>query len=227
MLPISYKLRQMRGYSLWLLGLDRALDMTAFVHGVYDRRFRGNPGWDAGAELMAMLEDDRDTLHDSIVVCAYDDRGQPLCTIKAIRKVSDLPLPVERDFGVDALRLLRQLDNPVADIFEIGRLAKDDRAAAAAGLDAKAIAGLGDQIVAAIIRFTARSLDNVWVASLDNAVLGLLRSRGYGFEAVGPSTFYLGSQTTPVMLPVRKWRQSQHRAAPQNAPAAVEYANLK
>ena len=129
-------------------------------------------------------------------------------------------MPIERDFSLDVAQLLQARQVNWRDVFEIGRLAKDDAAALTCGLDAKEITGLGDLIVSGIVKFTAKPLDNVWVASLDNAVLSLLRRRGFGFEAVGPTTFYLGSETTPVILPIRRWWQENHMPRSEQTPIA-------
>ncbi|RMF18195.1 MAG: hypothetical protein D6761_03110, partial [Candidatus Dadabacteria bacterium] len=201
----SYKLAQCDGFSIWRVGADRAEDVTCFVHGVYHERFAAHPDWDGPSELDKMLRDDRSTLPYSAIISAFDEAGRALATVRIIRKVPFRPLPTERDFGLDFTEIAKERDLEVHELFEIARFAKSDRAIVAAGLDERAGHQAVDRILEQAVRATAYDPQNAWCASIDNVVLQLLRKKGFVFDAVAPSTVYLGSDTTPALLPVSVW----------------------
>ena len=215
----SYKLAQCDGFSVWRVGMDRAEDVTHFVHRVYDERFAAHPDWQGDEELDKMLRDDRETLPYSAIFSSFDDAGQPLATVRVIRKVPFRPLPTERDFGLDFGRIASERGLEMHELFEIARFAKSDRAIARAGLDERTGHQTVDRILEQAVRATAYDPHNAWCASIDNVVLQLLRKKGFVFDPVAPSTVYLGSDTTPALLPVSVW--AAHRKAKRGSDATA------
>ena len=225
---VSYKIADRGAYSIWSIGEDRALEMTHFVHRVYDQRFGDHPQWQRGIELKKMLRDDEEALPYSSILCAFDCNGNPLATMRAIRKTPWFSLPVERDFRIDFGHYANRRRVDAHDIFEIARLAKDDRAVIAAGVPPKDAIRVATDLIGHMVKATSYDPDNAWVAGIDNVVLGLLRSRGFQFEAAGRSVFHLGSETTPVFLHVRQYLADQvQRSVPVPPPTLPSYAHQR
>jgi hypothetical protein len=187
--------------------------LSDFVFDVYYRRFSRDYGW-LGAERAKMAEDDVALASRSRIWTAESPTGATLATIRAIEK-SDAWLPIERDFGIDTSAVCRRAGVAAGRVFEIGRLAKDDRALLAAGLTREQGALVVDALFARTVRATSVEPNNVWFIAVDARVLQLLRLRGFEFRALGEAVDYLGSPTVPAFLAVDQAREMLRDRDPQ------------
>ena len=187
-------------FTLWQFGPDRGGEMTRFVYDVYYPRFSGKYGWQ-GEDFDKMSADDLETMEHSTIYTAVNRTGSYLGTIRIIEK-TDQTLPMERDFHLDALEVCRSHGISPHRIFEIARFAKSSEEIQKAKLSIRQGMAVTDALIAHCVRLTSRERGNIWVASIDIHVLELLRRRGFRFFPIGETADYLGSPTTPVMLPI-------------------------
>ena len=184
--PQSYRIRRARGAEL-----ERVSDA---VFDAYYARFSAMHGW-AGDERDKMRRDDARYALDASVFVAYTEDGQILATVRAIER-REHPLPIEQDFGVDPLVVCQGFGWVPHRIFEIGRFAR----CAIPGVTEAVAHRAVDEVLASLVAHCGRHLDNVAFASIDVAVLELLRRKGFPFLALGEPVPYLGSPTVPVVI---------------------------
>jgi len=209
----SRLLEEFEGFSIWEIGEDRAIETTQFVFEIYLALFSRKYQW--SGEYEKMSADDRATLPYSTLFAALSREGSILATIRLIEKKND-PLPIEKDFGLDLVRVSLEKGVIPNRIFEIGRLAKNPLRIRQSGIPARNRLALVDELIAQSVYESSQESGNVWAASIDIEVLGLLRERGFQFEPVGETdTAYLGSPTTPVFLPVDRCRDAMRDENPE------------
>ncbi len=204
----SRAIQQHSGYQLWEIGRDRLEELTDFVFSVYYRRFDSSAWVEAADDLQHMLDDDLLYADFAQVFAAVAPSGAILSTARAIEAV-DLPLPIERDFGVSVATAAgeRSAEQRTRRIFEIARLATSSPTIRNEQISAHAIPAITDAVVCQLVRVTTAEPGNFWVASMDVRALGLFRNRGFCFEDVGATDpNYIGSPTTPVILSMDAFR---------------------
>lgn len=202
------------GYLVWNIGMDRALELTDFVFHVYYRKFAEKYGWQ-GEDYDKMHADDLDTLERSTIYAATDERGNYLATMRLIER-NGQQLPIERDFGIDTQQLCWEQKLPTSRIYEVARLAKSAQAIEKAGFPAHWALSIVDRVIAAGVQEMVREDESVWFAGIDEQVLKLLRMRGFPFEPVGDTVYYVGSPTSPVMLTSRECRAYMRAHIPEH-----------
>lgn len=184
--PQPYRIRRARGAEL-----ERVSDA---VFDAYYDRFNAIHGW-AGDERDRMRRDDMRYALDASVFVAYTEDGQILATVRAIERRGQ-PLPIEQDFGIDPMAVCSGFGWVPHRIFEIGRFARCTIPGVTESVAHRAV----DEVLASLVAHCGQHLDNVAFASIDVAVLGLLRRKGFPFLALGEPVQYLGSPTVPVVI---------------------------
>lgn len=187
-------------FSVWEVGLDHASEMTQFVFDVYYRRFSTEHGWD-GAEYRKMLADDLATTPHSTVFAVRGQGGEWLAASRVIQRSSQTPLPIEADFSIAADEVCRNNWPHARHCYEAARLAKSEANIRDCGLSRLDSMVIGDTVIAYSVRHMHRLPGSICFASIDNAVLSVLRKRGFPFIDIGETNNdYVGSPTTPVAM---------------------------
>lgn len=165
-------------------------DITKFVAEIYFNKPHFSFTEEFKKILEIMLEEDKLYKDNSIIITLYNEDNEIQGTVRKIYSIDEDVLPVEREFDIDLLKIIKN-NFPIHNVCEIARFANKDG-------DIKALKILLTELIANSNRY------DLFLASLDSKVLRKARKLGFPWRDIGKPKEYLGSLTCPVALTVSK-----------------------
>lgn len=104
-------------------------------------------------------------------------------------------LPIEKDFGLNNIIGKIKTENPL----EVSRLVVDKKHRKISTYNHGALLSL----IKIIYQYCEKNNHFIIVAAIDNKLYHMLKKFGFSFQVLGPSKYYMGSNSIPVAIDIR------------------------